>query len=147
MSRFNDNPEGIYDPTATLAIEHVIHEQKTKPYRPFVYVCSRYSGDIQTNTAAALRYCQFAVKRGCIPIASHIFYAASGILDENDPDSRSLGLTFGLLLLDRCSEVWIFSDGTLSEGMRAEYRRALRKEKRIRTFNLSMEETESGGFA
>ena len=85
MSRFNDNPEGIYDPTATLAIDHVIHEQKAKPYRPFVYICSRYAGDIQTNTNAALRYCQFAVKRGCIPIASHIFYAASGIL-------RTMGL-------------------------------------------------------
>ena len=80
MSRFNDNPEGIYDPTATLAIEHVIHEQKARPYRPFVYVCSRYSGRYPDEHSCSARYCQFAVKRGCIPIASHIFYVPPAFL-------------------------------------------------------------------
>ena len=66
------------------------------------------------------------------------------ILDDEDSEQRRLGLFFGMVWLDIAQEIWIFSDGTLSKGMRAEYDRAKKRGYKIRFFNEAMEEVGYG---
>ncbi|MCH4065019.1 MAG: hypothetical protein LKE99_11475 [Lachnospiraceae bacterium] len=136
MSSVYRNNEGYVDTTAGMAIAHAAVAEKKKKYRPIVYICSKYRGDTEKNAADALKYCRFAVRRGCIPIAPHIFFAHSGILNDADPEERKLGMFIGIILLDRCEEVWIFGN-ELSDGMKREYDRAVRRNIKIRTFTDS----------
>lgn len=142
------NFEGYSDPTAGQAMSKVMREYRARQKetwnrryeirnRPRVYVASRYAGDVERNVAAAVRCCQFAIRRGCIPIASHLLYPQ--ILQDNIPEERELGTVFGLALLALCDEVWIFTDGDgLSPGMAAEEHEAKRLGKPIRYFDLEV---------
>ena len=50
------NQEGYADPTAFEALTTI--EKEAKKWRPLVYVCSPYSGDVIGNTEKAKRYCR-----------------------------------------------------------------------------------------
>lgn len=141
------NSEGFSDPMAGEAIGHVMKErqnQKRETWRKEtkikerrkVYIASKYAGDVKKNTENTIRYCQGAVKVGCIPVAAHLLYPQ--ILDDRDLEERKLGLLFGQALLAVCDEAWFIGkkmeDGQieLSEGMKAEYREARRLKMKIR---------------
>ena len=98
--------------------------------RKKVYVASRYAGNVEENTAAALDYCRYVINENCIPVASHILYAAFGMLNDASETERELGLMFGLSLLAVCDEVWVF--GEISTGMQQEITEAKRLGKRVR---------------
>ena len=73
ISRYNS--EGYPDPTTYGALSNI--EQQTKAaraYRPMVYVCSPFSGDVAGNIANARKYSRFAVEQGYIPIAPHLLF-------------------------------------------------------------------------
>lgn len=132
------NSEGYYDPTAYEALTAVENEEKaTKIFRPMVYICSPYSGDIERNTKAARRYSRFAVDSGYIPITPHLLYPQ--FLNDDIPAERSLGLIFGNVLMSKCAEVWVFG-GYISSGMRAEINRAKCKNYLIRYFSYQCKE-------
>ena len=130
------NAERYADPTAYQALTNIEREEK-RQFRPLVYVCSPYSGDIDTNTEAARRYCRFAVDKGYIPVAPHLLYPQ--FLDDADTDERNLGLFFGNVLMSKCHEVWVFGS-RISSGMEAEIRRAKWKNYRLRYFTENCEE-------
>ena len=129
----NRNIEGYYDPTASEAIRHA----STFGFRPLVYICSPYAGDIEANVAAARRYSRFAVDAGYIPIAPHLLFPQ--FLDDANPKERELGLFFGNALMSKCSEVWVFGSH-ISEGMKAEINRAKWKNYRLRYFTEECQE-------
>ena len=132
------NKEGYPDPTAYRAIRAMENEKKAlRAFRPIVYICSPYSGDVEANVDAARGYCRFAVDEGYIPIAPHLLFPQ--FLDDTDPDERSLGLFFGNALMSKCAEVWVFGC-RISEGMAAEIRRAKWKNYRLRYFTEECEE-------
>ncbi len=67
MAEFK-NAEGYADPTAYRASCAIEKEEKAlRAFRPIVYICSPYAGDVENNTAAARRYSRFAVEAGYIP--------------------------------------------------------------------------------
>ena len=132
------NAEGYPDPTAFGAFCSIEKEEKAlRAFRPLVYICSPYAGDIETNTAAARRYCRFAVEAGYIPIAPHLLFPQ--FLNDSDPKERELGLFFGNALLSKCTEMFVLGN-RISEGMEAEIKRATWKGHRIRYFTESCEE-------
>ena len=131
------NVEGYPDPTASAAIASVTREEKSKAYRPLVYICSPFSGDIETNTENVKRYCRFAVDSNAIPLAPHLHYPS--FIREDDPTERELGLFFGLVLLGKCDELWVFGE-TVSTGMKAEIEKAKRKNMVVRSFTTECEE-------
>lgn len=55
------NSEMYPDPTAYHALTKIHKEEKAARYRPLVYICSPYSGDVAKNTEKAKRHCRFAV--------------------------------------------------------------------------------------
>lgn len=138
MSISKYNSEGYPDPTAYSALEIVEQEEKDlRSFRPIVYICSPYAGDIKTNVTFARRYCRFAVDTGYIPIATHLLFPQ--FLDDTKSKERELGLFFGNILMSKCSEVWVFGS-YISEGMKAEINRAKWKNYRLRYFTEECKE-------
>ena len=86
---------------------------------PIVYVCSPYSGDVEKNTEMAKQYCRYALGRGVIPFAPHLYLPAF-ISEETE---RELAVSIDLKFLEMCRELWVFGD-TVSSGMQREIERA-----------------------
>ena len=101
-----------------------------------VFISSPYAGEVETNIENAKRYCQFAVRQGVVPLAPHLHFPQ--FLDDNNERERQQGLTFALALLNRCDELWVFSE-TVSKGMEAEIAYAKEHKIPIKWFQ-SMEE-------
>ena len=128
------NSEGYPDPTAYEAMTAVTREEKKneKPYRPLVYICSPFAGDIERNTENARAFCRFAVRQGAIPLAPHLHYPQ--FMDESDPAQRNDGLWFAIILLCKTDGVWVFGE-RISEGMKREIAKARAKGIPIKFYN------------
>ena len=138
MSINKFNAERYHDPTAYEALSTIEQEEREqRTFRPIVFICSPFAGDIENNVKAARKYCSFAVEMGYIPFAPHLLFPQ--FLDDNDPNERQLGLFFGNALMSKCAEVWVFG-GTISAGMEAEIKRARWKDYRLRYFAESCDE-------
>lgn len=134
------NAEGYYDPTAHAALSAIEAEEKAlRAFRPIVYICSPFSGDIEGNVKAAQSYSRFAVDKGYIPVAPHLLFPQ--FMNDADPKERELGLFFGNALMSKCSEVWVFGE-RVSAGMAAEIKRAKWKNYRLRYFTDECEEVQ-----
>lgn len=130
------NSEGYYDPTAYEALANICGEQKFA-FRPIVYICSPYAGDVDSNVVSAQKYCRYAVDTGYIPLAVHLLYPQ--FMDDNDPHERALGMFFGSALMSKCAEVWVFGK-YISQGMQEEIRRAGWKNIPVRYFTEECQE-------
>ena len=136
VEKFNN--EGYYDPTAYEALSIIEKEERAlRAFRPIVFICSPYAGEVEENIRAARRYSRFAVDKGYIPIAPHLLFPQ--FLNDAAPNERQLGLFFGDALMSKCSEVWVFGS-RISAGMETEIKRAKWKNYRLRYFNESCEE-------
>lgn len=120
------NKEGYSDPTAGIALSSAMKDYKQKEkrkqeygnkYPKKIYVISRYAGDIEANMAATISYCKYVISKGYMPIASHLLYPQ--MLNDDIPEERAIGTSFGMALLSGCQEAWCFGD-TVSKGMAAE---------------------------
>ena len=136
VSRYNS--EGYPDPTAYEAMSAVVLEEKTKErvYRPLVYICSPFAGDVERNIENARKYCRFAVSRKAIPLAPHLHYPQ--FMDDGDPAQRKDGLWFALILLGKTDELWVFGE-RVSEGMKREIAKARAKGIPIKFFTEDCE--------
>ena len=133
------NAERYLDPTAYEALMNIEREAKRTAYKPLVFICSPFAGNIERNTRRARDFCRFAVSENCIPIAPHLLFPQ--FLNDNDPKERQLGLFFGNALMSKCAEVWVFGS-IISPGMAAEIKRAKWKDYRLRYFNENCEEVQ-----
>ncbi len=132
------NSEGYPDPTPHEALTNIIRSEKKKRsfgFRPVVYICSPYSGETETNARNAERYCRVAIEKNAIPFAPHLLYPR--FMDEEK--ERDLALFMGIVMLDKCAEVWVFGD-TITSGMKDELRRAEKRQKTIRYFDTDGKE-------
>ena len=135
------NSEGYYDPTAYEALTNIVQEAKAvRSFRPVVYICSPLSGDIQGNQAKARTYCRYAVDKGYIPIAPHIYFPQ--FMNDYNPRERNLSLFMDIVLLSKCAELWVFGD-TISKGTAMEIEKAKRKGQPIRYFTAACKEVTS----
>ena len=133
------NSEGYHDPTACDALAAVRREEKRakKPYRPLIFICSPLAGNLERNTENARRYSKYAVEQGAIPIAPHLLFPQ--FMDDCDKAQRELGLFFGMVLMGKCDEMWVFGSA-FSQGMKIEIAKAKRRGLPIRYYNEQCEE-------
>ena len=61
------NAEGYPEEAAAEAMENIMREEKAKCYKPCVFICSPFAGDIEKNLNKARKYLTFAVEQGTIP--------------------------------------------------------------------------------
>jgi anti-repressor protein len=141
------NSERYYDPTPYAALTSILTQEEAAlraaapggdGFRPVIYVCSPYSGNIEENVCNARRYCRFALESRTIPIAPHLLYPQ--FMNDSDPAERYLAThTINYVLLGKCRELWVFGD-VITEGMESEIRLAKRWDKTIRYFTSELKE-------
>lgn len=127
------NSEGYYDPTPQMAVSNIEREQRK--WRPLVYVCSPYSGDVEMNVQKARKYSRFAVDQGAIPLTPHLLLPQF----MSDQTERDLAMFMNMVYLGRCEELWVFGE-KITDGMAAEIAKAKKRNMKIRYFTEAMEE-------
>lgn len=130
------NSEGYPSPTEYYAELHIMREEMAKRkalrnFRPLVYICSPFSGEVKSNIRKARLYSRLAVKKGYLPITPHLLFPQ--FLSDKDEFERKLGMKMGMVLMLKCREVWVF--GQPSDGMKTEIKNALLRGMPVRYFN------------
>ena len=121
------NPEGYADTVPYQALTNIDKEQKR--YRPIVYICSPFSGDVEGNTKKARVYSRFAVDQSAIPIAPHLLLPQF----MKEETERDLAMFMDIAILSKCKELWVFGNPTA--GMQTEIAYADRNQMTIKYFD------------
>lgn len=123
------NKEGYLD----LTPYHALRSIESKRFRPLVYICSPYRGDIKENVRNARAFSRFAVDKNTIPFTPHLLFPQ--FMDDEDKVERELAMFMNTVFLRKCQEVWVL-DGHISEGMSEEIRLAKKYKKKIKYFTI-----------
>ena len=107
-------------------------------FRPLVYICSPFSGDIEGNKQKAAEFAFFAYKQGCIPLTPHLLFP---FMNDESREERTLALRMDIILMGKCQEVWVLSE-RITSGMSAEIEKATRRHQTVRYFNNDFVEVE-----
>ena len=113
------NHEGYHDPTPHEALTNIMRKEKAEKksaFKPLVYICSPYSG------APHLMFPQF--------------------MNDENPEERELAIFMDIVLMGKCSEVWVLGH-TISNGMEREIEVAKKRRQKVRYFSPEHEEVES----
>lgn len=129
------NSEGYLDLTAFEALKRA--QRKSFGYRPLVYICSPYSGDVQANVVVARDFCRVAVERRKIPFAPHLLFPQ--FMNDQNHRERELAMFFNRILIGHCEAVWVYADH-ISTGMRQEISWARSMGLPIKYFTTNFEE-------
>lgn len=82
-----------------------------------VSIESPYAGDIETNIRYARACMSDCLKRGEAPIASHLLYTQEGILDDDIPEERKLGIQAGFEWNQMAEKTVVYTDLGMTKGM------------------------------
>lgn len=98
--------------------------------RPLVIVESPYFSLTHEGVEQNLIYARAAVAdcihRGERPFASHLFYTQEGVLDDNKPDERLMGIELGYEFWQPGALIVFYIDRGWSRGMQKAFDRAER---------------------
>ena len=87
-----------------------------------VVIESPYKADtpeeLERNIQYARRCMKDCFERGEFPFASHLLYIQPGILDDNKPHERKLGIEAGLAWTRYAHATVVYTDLGISEGMK-----------------------------
>lgn len=85
---------------------------------------SPYAGDVDNNLTYAREAMADCLQRGEAPFASHLLYTQEGVLDDNVPGERSLGIEAGLAWGERADATVVYADLGITPGMEQGIERA-----------------------
>lgn len=92
-----------------------------------VVIESPYAGNIVENMKYARRCALDCLERGEAPYASHLFFTQPGLLNDDDPNQRKLGIEAGLVWGRSADLVAVYVDRGVSHGMVQGIREARRR--------------------
>lgn len=72
-----------------------------KKYRPLIYICSPFSGDVAGNTKRTIDFCWFALAQGQIPLAPQLMFPQ--FMNDEDSDQRELAIFMDIVLMGTAS--------------------------------------------
>lgn len=96
-----------------------------------VFVASPYAGDIDRNVHYATCAMADCLRRGEAPFAPHLLYTRPGVLRDEDPKERALGMAAGNAWAEIADALVVYTDLGVSAGMEAEIAEARRREQTI----------------
>lgn len=82
------------------------------------------SETFERNVAYAKAAVRDCLARGEAPYASHLFFTQPGLLDDDKPEERALGIAAGLAWGDWAELTAVYADLGVSSGMRQGIARA-----------------------
>lgn len=135
------NFEGYMDTVPFQAISSIDHETKaaSKPaFRPLVYICAPFSGDIEANKKKAAEFAEYAYHNGCIPLTAHLLFP---FMDDSNKAERDTAIHMDIVLMGKCQEVWVLKEH-ITHGMRIEIEKAKKRRQTVRYFNSRYEEVQ-----
>lgn len=80
---------------------------------------SPYAGDVERNVHYARRCLHDSLLCGEAPIVSHLLYTQEGVLDDNNPQERALGITAGHAWYKVTELCAVYCDLGLTRGMKS----------------------------
>jgi hypothetical protein len=92
-------------------------------HQPLIVIETPYSGDMEGNIAYARACLLDSLRRGEAPIASHLLHTQ--VLDDMQPDERSLGIEAGLAWYRVATKCVVYTDRGISGGMKMGIDRAM----------------------
>jgi hypothetical protein len=101
-----------------------------------VVVESPFAGDVERNLRYVRACMHDAFLRGEAPFASHALYTQPGVLDDDIPLERAMGIEAGFLWGVHATRVIFYVDFGWSNGMRGGLERARQHGKECRTRTL-----------
>ena len=132
------NEEYYPDPTFAKAYMNMRKNKSTGDvFVPWVYIASPLRGDVERNIQRAKEYCRFVIKQNKLPFCPHIYFTQ--FLNDNIESERRIGMLYGIHMLNRCKELWVFGD-RISEGMKNEIETAKDRNMPIRYFSSDCKE-------
>lgn len=78
---------------------------------------SPYAGDVERNTRYARACLRDSLMRGEAPVASHLLYTQPGVLRDDVPDERRMGINAGLAWGRAAEGTVVYCDLGISGGM------------------------------
>lgn len=84
-----------------------------------VIIESPLAGDRELNRAYAKRCMQDSLARGEAPYASHLLFDQPGLLDDDNPGQRELGMRAGFAWAVAAELIAVYTDRGISAGMLA----------------------------
>lgn len=109
---------------------------KKKEVQKLVILESPFAGDVDKNLEFARAYMKDCFLMGEFPFASHLLYTQKGILDDNIPEERSLGINAGLVWGKFAEITVVYTDFGITEGMKQGIERAKKEGKIIKMRTL-----------
>lgn len=100
-----------------------------------VIIESPYAGDTELNIKYARAALRDSLLRGEAPLASHLLYTQEGVLDDDIPSERTMGIEAGLAWADWAEASVVYVDLGMSTGMQLGIARA-EEEGRLVWFRL-----------
>lgn len=96
-----------------------------------VIVESPYAGDVDRNVRYARAALADCLRRGEAPYASHLLYTQPGVLRDDVPEERRLGIEAGLAWGAKADATVVYRDLGISPGMEQGIERAMREGRAI----------------
>lgn len=135
------NSEGYTDIVPFQAISDIDREAKaaSKPaFRPLVYICAPFSGDIEANKKKVAEFAEYAYRNGCIPLTAHLLFP---FIDDSSKAERDTAIHMDIVLMGKCQEVWVLNE-RITRGMSIEIEKAKKRRQTVRYFNSRYEEVQ-----
>ena len=107
-------------------------------FRPLVYICAPYSGDVAENTKRAAAFAKYAYDKGNIPLTAHLLFP---FMDDTNKEDRRTVIFMDIVLMGKCQEVWVLGN-EITRGMRIEIEKAKKRRQKVRYFNSEFQEVE-----
>jgi hypothetical protein len=92
--------------------------------KPLVLIESPFAGDVDTNVRYARACMRDSLIRGEYPFVMHLLYTQEGILDDDIPTERTLGIEAGLAWGKQASKTVVYTDLGITPGMEEGIQRA-----------------------
>jgi hypothetical protein len=96
-----------------------------------VVIETPFAGDVERNIKYARACLKDCLLRGEAPFASHLLYTQDGVLNDFDPDDRSLGIAAGFAIGAKLDATVVYTDLGISPGMESGIVRALNFKRNI----------------
>ena len=108
-----------------------VMKEKGSEFKPLVYICAPFSGNVETNIKNAVKLAELAYQKGCIPLTPHVLFP---FMNDENKKHRKDAMFMDIILLSKCQELWVLGD-TITERMEKEIGIATERRQTIKYFN------------
>lgn len=98
---------------------------------PLVLIESPFAGDVDTNIRYARACMRDSLLRGEYPFVMHLLYTQEGILNDDIPAERNLGIEAGLAWGKQARKTVVYTDLGITPGMEKGLQRAIEEGREI----------------